>query len=94
MLSLKEANKHAKAMTELHGEQWLVFQVPSTARSQNGVAARYNTGSYQTCRESERDEYEAAGALFQKDRPCGHGETTTTPDGHGAYCNDCGATVA
>ena len=64
MLSLKKAVKHAKAMTNLHGEQWLVFQVPSSAKINQHPYNVHNDGVFACCRESERAEYEAGGAAF------------------------------
>lgn len=64
MMSLKQAKAHAKAMTDLHGEQWLVFVTPASAPCNQGAAAIYNKGRYMACRESERAEYEAGGAVF------------------------------
>lgn len=64
MMSLKQAKAHAKAMTELHGEQWLVFITPADAPCNHGALAIYNKGRFAACRESERAEYEAGGATF------------------------------
>lgn len=64
MMSLKQAKAHAKRMTELHGEQWLVFITPASAPCNHGPASIYNKGRFLACRESERAEYEAGGATF------------------------------
>jgi hypothetical protein len=64
MMSLKKAKAHAKAMTALHGEQWLVFITPANAKCNQDAYAIYNTGRFMACRERERAEYEAGGATF------------------------------
>ena len=69
MMSLKKAVKHAKAMTKLHGEQWLVFIVPRGALINKAGYNVYNDGVFAACRASEQAEYEAGGARFPKMGP-------------------------
>ena len=64
MMTLKKAKRHAKAMTELHGEQWLVFIVPRGAKINQPPYNVHNEGVFACCRESEKADYEAGGATF------------------------------
>ena len=74
MMSFKQAKAHAKAMTALHGEQWLVFITPAAAPCNHGPAAIYNKGRFLACRASEKADYEAGGASFPT-----VGQTSSTP---------------
>lgn len=64
MMSLKQAIRHARKMTDLHGEQWLVFVTPASAPCNHGPASLHNKGRFLACRASEQAEYEAGGATF------------------------------
>lgn len=65
MMTLKQAKAHAQAMTEMHGEPWLVFKTPAAAPCNTKPFSTYNQGRYAVCRASERADYEAGGAVFQ-----------------------------
>jgi hypothetical protein len=64
MMTLKQSKAHAKAMTDLHGEPWLVFITPSKARINDGPISLYNQGRFMACAASEKADYEAGGCQF------------------------------
>lgn len=64
MMTLRQAKKHAEAMTRLHGVRWLVFKTPASAAINQYPLNLYNKGRYAACAESERADYEAGGAEF------------------------------
>lgn len=68
MLSKKEALAHAKQMSELHNEPWIIFKTPKGAAINQYPLNIYNTGRYATCRLSEREEYEAGGCEFENEK--------------------------
>jgi hypothetical protein len=53
----KEARHYASEMEKLHKEKWLPFRLPEHSRARS-------FGNFACCRESERTEYEAEGAVF------------------------------
>lgn len=64
MMTLAEANRHAKNLQEITGREWLIFKTPDDAVCNQYPNNVVRTGQFATCRKSEREEYEAGGAEF------------------------------
>jgi hypothetical protein len=52
-----EARSYVAEMEKLHGEKWAAFRLPAHSRARK-------FGDYACCKESERQDYEAGGAVF------------------------------
>jgi hypothetical protein len=64
MMTKKEAQAYADMMGRMKGEPYAVFKTPDNAKINQHPANLYNSGRYWACRASEREEYEAGGAIF------------------------------
>jgi hypothetical protein len=64
MMNLKQAIKYAQNMESIHKEPWLIFITPSAAAINQYPGNVHNTGRFACCRESEREDYAAGGAVF------------------------------
>ena len=64
MYTLKEAQAYADRLAKMKGEPWIVFRTPDNAGINQHPANIYNSGRYAACRASEREDYEAGGAVF------------------------------
>lgn len=69
MMTRKQAEKQADALTRLKGEPWTVFKTPENATCNQDPFNMFNTGRYAVCRVAEEADYQDGGATLTGYRP-------------------------